>query len=79
MPFDLMTFLQNTGVATTLLFGLLYVLYKLGSVLITKVLLPAAEAHINFVNVASSNMEKNSKVLDSLNVKLDTVVKAVAK
>lgn len=74
MP-DIATLIQNTGVPTALLIGLLYIIYRLGYVVIDKIFLPLATAHISFVNVASVNMEKISQSQDALHDRIDAVLK----
>lgn len=70
---QILTFVQTVGLPGALLIGLLLGLYKLGKLLMMQAVLPMAEAHIKFLNVASVNMEKISAAQDALHAKLDNL------
>ncbi len=64
---DLWNAISTVGLATVLLIGVLFGIYKIVSITVIQVLVPLVNAHVNFLNVNVSNMEKISKNLDALN------------
>ncbi len=71
---QLFTAIDRFGVATVLLIGLLWIIYRLGKIFITKVAMPVADAHIGFVKDTTSHMGRIADNQEAISAKQDQVL-----
>ncbi len=73
-PEQLGNLVQTTGLSTALLLGLLFSLYKVGKLIVTAVLVPVAQAHVDYLRASTENMKRLTELQQALSSKMDLVL-----
>lgn len=74
---DLYQFVSNFGVGMFLAVGLIWVAYRIGNVMVEKILVPIAEQHTKFVRSLSEQVRESSDMIRRLAQAVDDLVLVV--